>query len=190
MSSPWLSNLKLRVDHLLMAVGGVVVVVAAILTWRAFRPAPELEQLDQGLERMADKDRPGQTAQPRPPRVLRPLHTFGGARDQREQVAVPQPPPEGDPGDLDADEAVASFRQVLGELEAVVESGRKLSPREEAELYNRATGSFTALSSWADAGDPTERALMDDAYAQMMSLMRELDIQPPANDPDASPLRR
>jgi hypothetical protein len=192
MSSPWLSNLKLRVDHLLIAVGGLVVVVAAVLVWQARGPDSERAELDQGLERIGDKDRAGQVTQPRPPRFVRPLHSpsYGGARDPREQVAVPQPPPEGDPGALDADEAIASFQQVLGELETAVASGRKLSPREEAELYNRATGSFTALSAWVDGGDPTERALMDDAYAQMKSLMRELDIQPPAVNPDPSPTRR
>lgn len=189
MTSPRLSNLKLRVDHLLIAVGGVVILVAAILTWRSLRPDPERAELDAGLERMRDKDRSGQTAQRRQPRFVRPLHT-GGRRAEGEQVAIPQAPPEGDPGDLDADEAIASFKQVLGELESAVENDRKLSPREESELYNRATGSFTALSAWADGGDPTERALMDDAYAQMKSLMRELDIQPPAHDPDANPLRR
>ena len=29
-----------------------------------------------------------------------------------------------------------------------------------------------------------ERAMMDDAYAQMMALMRELEIRPPKQDPD------
>ncbi|PRP96183.1 hypothetical protein [Enhygromyxa salina] len=190
MSSPRLSNLKIRVDHLLIAVGGVVALVAALLTWRALRPDPAQAELEQGLERMANKDRSGQTARARPPRFVRPLHSSGRDYDDGRQVAIPQPPPEGDPGDLDADQAIASFKEVLHELEAAVENDRKLSPREEAELYNRATGSFTALSAWADAGDPTERALMNDAYAQMKSLMRELDLQPPDVDPDANPLRR
>ncbi|KIG18096.1 hypothetical protein DB30_01983 [Enhygromyxa salina] len=188
MSSPRLSNLKVRVDHLLIAGGGVVVLVASLLTWRAMRPDPAQVELEEGLDRMRDNDRVAQEPRARPPRFVRPLHTSG--RSRGEQVAIPQAPPEGDPGDLDADEAVASFKQALHDLEAALESGRKLSPREQYELYNRATGSFTALSAWADAGDPTERALMDDAYAQMKSLMRELDLQPPKHDPDANPVRR
>lgn len=165
----------------------MIVIVAALLTWRALRPDPERAELDEGLERLRQKDSSGPSARARPPRFVRPLRSSARVG---EQVAIPQAPPDGDPGDLDPDEAIASFKQVLGELEAAVETDRKLSPREEAELYNRATGSFTALSAWVDAGDPTDRALMDDAYAQMKSLMRELDIQPPAVDPDGPPVRR
>jgi hypothetical protein len=193
MSSPRLSNLKLRVDHLLIGLGGLVIVVVAVMVvmaWRARGPDLDHAELDQGLEHMRDNDRSAEVTQPRPPRFVRPLHSSSHGGDRRDQVSLPQPPPEGDPGSLDADEAVASFKQVLGELETVAASGRKLSPREEAEFYNRATGSFTALSAWVDGSDPTERALMNDAYAQMKSLMRELDIQPPPVDPDGRPARR
>ena len=67
---------------------------------------------------------------------------------------------------------------------------RALTNRPKAELYNRATGSFNALSAWTDGSNPADRALIDDAYSRMMSLMRELDLEPPRHDPDHNPLRR
>ncbi|PRP96775.1 hypothetical protein ENSA5_35490 [Enhygromyxa salina] len=187
MASPKLSNLKIRVDHLLITVGGVIVLVAAVLTWRALRSPPERDPLDEGLEQFRAKKGNRQAA--RPPRFVRPYHASKPREhdDPGEGRFVPTPPPQEDPGALGPDEAIDSFQEVLGELEAALEDGRRLSAREEAELYNRATGSFTALSSWVDASDPTERALMDDAYLQMKSLMRELDIQPPVHDPEARP---
>jgi hypothetical protein len=187
MSASRLKTLRIRVDHLALGIGGVVLVVAAVLGWRAMQPDRDQQaEIEQGLERVRAKQggavaRGG--AVTKPPRFVRGV--FSGAPQERgEGTAVFEAPPQTDPGELDAAEAVDSFEQVIGELEAALESRRKLSKDEVAEFYNRATGSFTALSSWVDPNDPSERAMMDDAYAQMISLMRELKIRPPAHDTD------
>jgi hypothetical protein len=182
--------MKVRVDHLLLGLGALVLLIGSLLAWRAFRPEPEQANLDQGLERLRSK--PGSSASQRP-RFIRPRGAFSSSEERpkdREGWAEPQTPQNADPGDLDAGEAVDHFKAVIDELEAAVADGRRLSKRERSELYNRATGSFTALSAWTDGSDPNDRALMDDAYARMMSLMRELDIEPPRRDPDGSPIRR
>lgn len=177
-----LKTLRIRVDHLVLGVGGVVLLVAAVFGWRAMQPDPEQQaEIEQGRERVRAKQDGAVT---RPPRFVRGVYS-GAAQEQGEGKAVFVAPPQSDPGELGPAEAVDSFQQVIGELEAVLENGRKLSASEEAEFYNRATGSFTVLSSWVDPSDPSERAMMDDAYAQMTSLMRSLDIRPPAHDPDA-----
>lgn len=182
--------MKVRLDHLLLGFGAVVLLVGALLTWRALRPEPEQADLDQGLERLRSKPAPGASSRPR---FIRPRGAFSSQErpKEREGWAEPQIPHEvGDPGELDPNEAVDNFKAVMEELETAATEGRRLSARERTELYNRATGSFTALSAWTDASDPSERALIDDAYAQMMSLMRELDLEPPSVDPDHNPLRR
>lgn len=185
-------RLTVRVDHLLLGLGAVVLLVGSLLAWRAFRPDPEQAELDQGLERLRSKSSPDGSQRPRfmgrrwasSPSGERE----GWADSQTPQVAIDDPL--GDPGALDADEAVDNFMAAMEELEAVQAEGRRLSKRERSELYNRASGSFTALSAWTDGSDPHDRALIDDAYARMMSLMRELDLQPPRRDPDGSPIRR
>lgn len=187
MAASKLKTLKIRVDHLLIGAGAVVLTVAVLLVWRARQPAQEQAGLEQELEQLRGKQTPARRA---PPRFVRDYHASARPEEIGEGVAIPQLPAHADPGDLTSDQAIDEFKQVLGELEAIVESGRKLSAREEAEYYNRATGSFTALSSWVDPNDPGERALMDDAYLQMKSLMHELQLEPPPVDPDYNPLRR
>lgn len=184
-------RLKVRVDHLLLAVGGLVLVIGSLLAWRALRPDPERAELDRGLEELRDKP----SNKPRTaPRLVRPRGAFssGSTSDsagEREGWANVEASA-GDPGEVGPDQAVDEFKTVIAELEAAVDEGRKLGELEQAELYNRATGSLTALSAWVDGSNPRERALLDDAYTQMMGLMRQLDIQPPQHDPDRNPLRR
>ena len=174
-----LKTLRVRVDHLVLGVGAVAVVVGGLLAWRAMQPDADKEaEIEQGLERVRAK----QGATRSHPRFTRGM--FSGAPDEGEGKFSFEPPPPIDPGAPAASEAVDAFQQVIGELEAALESGRKLGSRERAELYQRATGSFTAMSAWVDPNEASERAMMDDAYAQMMALMRELDIRPPRRDPD------
>jgi hypothetical protein len=176
-----LKTLRIRVDHLVLGVGGVVLLVVAVFGWRAMQPDPDQQaEIEQGLERVRAKQGGAVT---RAPRFVRGFHS-GAAQDEGEGKAVFEAPPQSDPGELGPAEAVDSFQQVIGELEAALADGRKLSANEEAEFYNRATGSFTVLSSWVDPSNPSERAMMDDAYAQMTSLMRSLDIRPPAHETD------
>lgn len=181
-------QLKVRVDHLLLAVGGLILLIGSLVAWRALRPDPEQAELDSGLEQLRDK--PGKArAQPR---FVRPRGAFSSGSDRSEQRQgwANAEPTAGDPGELGPDQAVDDFKAVIAELEAAVDEGRKLSELEEAELYSRATGSFTALSAWVDGSNRREQTLLDDAYTQMMGLMRRLDIEPPPHDPDPSPLRR
>jgi hypothetical protein len=182
MVSSKLKTLRIRVDHLVLGIAGVVLVAAAVLGWRAMRPDPDQQaEIEQGREQVRAK-RGG--AVNRTPRFTRGVNS-GAAQERGEGAPVFVAPPQSDPGELGPAEAVDSFQQVIGELEAALEQERKLDRRERAEFYNRATGSFTALSSWVDPSDPSERTMMDDAYVQMISLMRELDIRRPAHDPDA-----
>lgn len=172
-----LKTLRIRVDHLLLGVGGVAVIVGGLVAWRAMAPDPEHQaEVAQGRESVRAKPAS------KPPRFARGMYSGAPSESEREGKVSFEPPLQADPGDLDPAEAVDGFQQVIGELEAAVASGRKLSRDERAEYYNRATGSFTAMSSWVDANNASERAMMDDAYAQMMSLMRELDIRPPKHD--------
>lgn len=179
-------NLKVRVDHLLLGIGAAVLLIGGLLSWRALRPEPENVELEQGLEQLRGK--PAKAS----PRFLRPRGSFAEERPRSgEGWADPQLPSHaGDPGEPDAKQAVDDFQAVLTELEAVLDEQRRLTQRERNELYNRATGSFKALSAWTDPSDANERALIDDAYAQMMALLRELDIEPSRHDPDYHPLRR
>lgn len=182
MAASTLKSLRIRVDHLVLGVGGVVLVIAAVFGWRALRPDPEQQaEVEQGRERVRAKQGDAVT---QPPRFRRGFYSGAGKSDEGEGKAVFETPPQTDPGELGPAEAVDSFQQVIGELEAALASRRKLSKSESAEFYNRATGSFTAMSSWVDSSNPSERAMMDDAYAQMTSLMRELKIRPPAHDTD------
>lgn len=176
-----LKTLRIRVDHLVLGVGGVVLLVALVFGWRAMQPDPDQQaQIEQGRERVRAKQGGAGTGAPR---FVRGVYS-GAPQEEGEGKAIFVAPPQSDPGELGPSEAVDSFQQVIGELEVALESGRKLSASEEAEFYNRATGSFTVLSSWVDPSNPSERAMMDDAYAQMTSLMRSLDIRPPTHDPD------
>ena len=185
MASPQLSRLKIRVDHLLLAVGGLILVVGGIWAWQSRRPDAEQTELDAKLERMGERHA---SQGSRAPRILRPyLKTSAAGGDDDPQLPL-RPPANSEA--VGPEEAIDDFRTIMAELEDALEDNRKLSRAEKAELYNRASGSFTAMSAWIDADDATERALMDDAYAQMRSLMRELDIEPPRHDPDHNPLRR
>jgi hypothetical protein len=180
--------MRIRVDHLLLGFGALVLLAGSLWAWQALRSDPEQAELDQGLERLRAK--PAVSSEKRP-RFIRPRGAFSSSQERREDPeGWVQTPHEGDPGELDADEAVDSFKAVMAELETAVDDGRRLSKRERAELYNRATGSFNALSAWTDGSDPADRAVIEDAYARMMSLMRELDLEPPRHDPDHMPMRR
>lgn len=184
-----LAHLRIRVSHLLLALGGVVLLIAAVLGVRAWRSESAHEQqVNEGLESLREQPRPG--AQ-RPPRFMRGHHfkPKPEADNIGEGVAMFEPPPIADPGDLGPAEAAASFEAVLGELQQLADDERRLSKQERAELYNRATGSFTAMSAWVDPSDANEQAMMNDAHAQMLVLMRELDIEPPPVDPDRSTFR-
>jgi hypothetical protein len=181
MSVSKLKTLRIRVDHLVLGVGGAVLLVVAVFGWRAMQHDPDPQaEIEQGRERVRAKQGGAVT---QTPRFVRGVYS-GAAQEEGEGKAVFVAPPQSDPGELGPAEAVDSFQQVIGELEAALADGRKLSATEEAEFYNRATGSFTVLSSWVDPNDPSERAMMDDGYAQMISLMRSLDIRPPAHETD------
>jgi hypothetical protein len=174
-----LKTLRIRVDHLVLGFVGAALVVGGFLGWRALSTEEDQDaKIEQGLERVRAKG--SSSASRATPRFARGY--YSGAPAEGEGKVVFQPPPQFDPGEPGSAEAVDSFQQVIAELEDTLESGRKLGARERAEFYARATGSFTAMSAWVDPNEPSERAMMDDAYAQMMFLMRELKIQPPKHD--------
>lgn len=180
-------NLRIRLDHLLLGVGAVALLLGALWAWRTTRADTEQPQLDGGLERLRQKPGP---RKPVGPSFLRGSGGFSSERasEERQGWAESHPPHLGDPGELDAAEAIDTFQAVLDELETALDEGRRFSRLERAQLYNRATGSFIALSAWTDGSDPNDRALLDDAYARMMALLRELKIEPPRHDPDYNPM--
>ena len=113
-------QLKVRLDRLLLGVGALVLLVGALLAWQALRPDPEQAELDRGLEQLRAK--PGARTYDRP-RFIRQRGNFSGASersDAREGWAESQTPQAGDPGDLDAVEAIDTFQAVIDELEAAV----------------------------------------------------------------------
>jgi hypothetical protein len=179
--------LKVRVDHLVIGVGAVLLLIGSVVAWQALRPDPEQAELDDGLERLRSSS--GDPAHQAKPRLVRGFVQGRSRTDERQGWSASELPA-GDPNEVGPDQAVDEFKAAISELEAAVARGGKLSDHEQAELYNRATGSFTALSTWIDASDASEREVIDDAYAQMMSLMKQLEFEPPQHDPDAMPLRR
>ncbi|GEM_PF-2990079 len=178
-----LKTLRLRVDHLVYGGLALLLLVGGALGWRALRPvAEEPAELDTRLDRLRHKS--GRRSSPR---FLRPMRPYRSGSDEArreigEGLPVFKPPRQIDPGDLGPEEAVDSFKEVLAELEEAVENERVLDQYSQWELYNRATGSFTVLSSWIDGSDPKERALMEDSYQQMRSLMGELELERPPRE--------
>ena len=189
MPSVWLSNLKIRVDHLVFGGLAVVLLGSGLWVWRTHgsaqtRASGEAEEQRAGAKRQAG-DKKGSA-----PRFTRGFHRSVEQEERGEGIVIHRPPPQADPGDLSASEAVQAYEAIVAELEAALESERELSERERAELYNRASGSLTALSAWADPNKSDERAMVDDAYLQLKSLMRELDLRPPKHNPDPPLMRR
>ncbi len=174
--------MKIRVLHLIYAAAGVTAIGLGVWLWRA-RVEHETEQtLDQGL---ADLRKDARGREHDRPIFFRQVGRYSAGRDEelaRELVFTP--PAGSDPGELGPEEAVDAFAGVMDELEDALEDDRKLGRKESGELYNRATGSFNAMSAWIDGSDPRERAVLEDAHARMLDLMRRLDIRPPARELD------
>jgi hypothetical protein len=84
-----------------------------------------------------------------------------------------------DPGLLGPEDAKEAFQAVLSELDASLAEERRLSRREKKELYNRATGSYTALLTYVDGSDPTQRKFLDEAHAALLHRMAELKLDRP-----------
>ena len=79
-------------------------------------------------------------------------------------------------GEMSPEEAMDSFRDALAALDDALEQELELSERQQYELYNQASGSFTALSRYADLRDPSEARHLEEAYAQMKQRMAALDL--------------
>ena len=189
MPSVWLSNLKIRVDHLVFGGVAVVLLGSGLWVWRTHGSAQrgagdESEQQRAGAEPRAGGKRADA------PRFTRGFHRSVEQEERGEGIVLHRPPPQADPGDLSQSEAVQAYESIVAELEAALDSERELSERERAEYYNRASGSLTALSAWADPNEADQRAMVDDAYLQLKSLMRELDLRPPKHNPDPPLMRR
>src|SRR5690606_32731398 len=132
-----LAHLRIRVSHLLLALGGVVLLIAAVIGVRAWRSEAAHEQhVNEGRECPREQPSPGAK---RPLPFIRGHHYKAKpeADNIGEGVAVFEPPPVADPGDLGPAEATASFEAVLGELQQLADDERRLSKQERAELYNR-----------------------------------------------------
>ncbi|MFV8750405.1 hypothetical protein ACNOYE_07625 [Nannocystaceae bacterium ST9] len=177
--------MKVRVIHLIYATAGLGAIGLGVWLTRAQQERREEQEFEQGLaelrsdargrERKADRDRP---------MFFRPVGRFAARDEEVARELVFTPPPGGDPGELDAQESIDAFTEVIDELEQALEDDRKLDAEESAEFYNRANGSFKAMSAWIDASNPRERALLEDAHTQMLDLMRRLDIRPPPRQLD------
>lgn len=176
--------MKVRVVHLIYGFAGVTALVAGVWLWQGHeeQKAEQAErELDEGLAELGK----GKQARGRErPDFLRPVGRHAATREQVARDQVFEPPSGSDPGELDAVEAVDAFTGVMDELEQAVEDERVLGEAESAEFYERANGSFKAMSAWVDGADPRERALLEDSHQRMLDLMRKLDIRPPARQLD------
>lgn len=177
--------MKVRVLHLIYGLAGVTALVVGVWQWRAHEDRQTERELDQGLTELRHdaRGREGQSGRDRPI-FARQIGRYQSTHEEAARELVFTPPAGSDPGELDAVEAVDAFAGVMDELEQALEDERKLDDEESAEFYNRANGSFKAMSAWIDGGDPRERALLEDAHKRMLDLMRRLDIQPPARELD------
>jgi hypothetical protein len=173
--------MKVRVIHLIYGLVGVTALVGGLWLWHLQGERRDEQELDEGLAELGQEARGRERDRPV---FLRQVGRHAGTREEVARENVFMPPPGGDPGELDAQEAIDAFTGVMDELEQIVEDERELDDQESAEYYNRATGSFKAMSAWIDGSDPRERALLDDAHKQMLDLMRRLDIRPPARELD------
>jgi hypothetical protein len=115
------------------------------------------------------------------PRFVRPFVRPRGwldpAHDDRSGADRVAPGP-GDPGAPDPEDALVAFEGALAAMDEALAAG-KTSRRTRRDLYVRATGAFTALSLHLDANDPEQRALLEDAHAEMKHRMRELRLSVP-----------
>jgi hypothetical protein len=153
--------------------------VAAAWLWQAREERKDERELDEGLADLR-KDARGRDRA----KFVRVAEKRAKDHEEFARHQVFQPPAGTDPGELDAVEAVDAFTGVMDELELAIEEERVLSEAESAELYERATGSFKAMSAWVDGGDPRERRLLEDSHQRMLDLMRKLDIRPPERQID------
>lgn len=178
-------NLKVRVSTLILAGSALVLSVGGFVAWRKLVAEPKAERaaLDEGLDELEERAKRDRS---KTPRFVKSMYS-GSSDDARrseqgEGLAVPQVANqgEGDPWELGPDEAVASFQRALEDLEAALDLDRPLTRVEQDALYNRATGSFEAMSNYVDGSSPDDRALMEDAYLHMKTLMAELRLERPA----------
>ncbi|NVB42321.1 hypothetical protein G6O69_31150 [Pseudenhygromyxa sp. WMMC2535] len=183
------SMLRVRVDHLFFLGGGLALLIAVFVTWKLLRPEasgnerPEQARAERDLDARLDDLRRGSGADRHEQGRAQPRFIRGfapGGQSTELAAGSFEAPSHADPGDLGPDESIDAFKAVMDELEDLAAAGHNLDERGERELYNRATGSFTSMSMWVDQSDPAQRALMEDARQQMMSLMRELGIERPS----------
>jgi hypothetical protein len=170
--------MRIRVLHL-YALAGVTASVAAVWVWRSLDEGRDEREFDEGLADLRKDARSRER-----PTFMRGVERGAETREEIARHQVFEPPAGSDPGDLDAVEAVDAFTGVMDELEQAVQDERVLSEAESAEYYERASGSFKAMSAWIDGGDPRERQLLEDSHQRMLDLMRKLDIRPPARELD------
>lgn len=173
--------MKVRVLHLLYGLAGATAIVVGVWLWRAHEERQVEQALDQGLTQLRNDARGREHDRTLfgPPTFTRPIGRYAANHEEAARELAFAPPDGSDPGELDAVEAVDAFAGVMDELEQALEDERKLGADESAEFYNRATGSFKAMSAWIDGSDPRERALLEDAHTRMLDLMRRLEIRPP-----------
>lgn len=170
----------MRIQHRHLALGFAGAAALAFVVW-AWRSAAERERernLDRELSALHE-DTATRRRQP-PPLMRRQLERS----EENARAAVFAPPAGGDPLEPSAQEAIEAFDGVIDELEQALDEERKLSPVERDEYYERATGSFKAMSAWIDGSSASERRLLEDSHKQMMDLMRRLDIQPSEREID------
>ncbi len=173
--------MKVRVLPLILAGVGLTLGISLWL-WRSHTERRDERELDQGLSEIGQGQRRERSGRAR----ANDSENSGLGRrtaSAHEEIArelVFTPPPGGDPGELDAQESVEAFTEVMDELEQAADDDRKLDREESAEYYNRANGSFKAMSAWIDGNDPRQRGLLEKAHKQMLDLLRRLDIRPPA----------
>jgi hypothetical protein len=174
--------MKVRVLHLIYGLAGATALVVGVWLWRAHEQRQAEQALDQGLTELRHDARDREHDRTI---FTRPIDRYAANHEETARELAFAPPDGRDPGELDAVESVDAFAGVMDELEQALEDERTFDAEESAEYYNRANGSFKAMSAWIDGSDPRERAVLEDAHTRMLDLMRRLDIRPPARELDA-----
>lgn len=170
--------MRIQHRHLALGFAGAAALAFAVWAWRSASERERERNLERELGELHD-DSATRKRQP-PPLVRRQLERS----EESARAAVFSPPAGGDPLEPSAHEAIEAFDAVIDELELALDDERKLSPVERDEYYERATGSFKAMSAWIDGSSASERRLLEDSHKQMMELMRKLDIKPPEREID------
>jgi hypothetical protein len=78
-------------------------------------------------------------------------------------------------------EAEVAFEAVMASVEELADKGDRVPKQRRRRLYRAANDAFAALSQHLDPRDPNDAAELEDAYARLKLMLREIDAGPPGS---------